>query len=167
MLLSTIWPIKIVPRFSYIQHQRGKGAASRNNFSGLYGNWDIVLKLVAFLEFTDFRIRGFNSKRWDKNECMFWDFQSLACTRNLFMSFCMIFSYVIMIWYQWSVNQYSGIGKYLFILQILIMYRFMENSLISISMLSIKKYVLIYWYFHYFTVPFLKSYESFISRVLI
>ena len=66
---------------------------------------------------------------------------------------------------QWSVNQYLGIGKYLFILQISIMYRFMENSLISISMLSIKKYILIYWYFQYFTVPFLKSHESFISRV--
>ena len=67
--------------------------------------------------------------------------------------------------YQWSVNQYLGIGKYLFILQISIMYRFMENSLISISMLSIKKYILIYWYFQYFTVPFLKSHESLISRV--
>ena len=66
---------------------------------------------------------------------------------------------------QWSVNQYLGIGKYLFILQISIMYRFMENSLISISMLSIKKYIMIYWYFQYFTVPFLKSHESFISRV--
>ena len=66
---------------------------------------------------------------------------------------------------QWSVNQYLGIGKYLFILQISIMYRFMENSLISILMLSIKKYILIYWYFQYFPVPFLKSLESFISRV--
>ena len=71
----------------------------------------------------------------------------------------------MLIMHQWSVNQYSGIGKYLFILQISIMYRFMENSLISISMLSIKKYILIYWYFQYFTVPFLKSHESFISRV--
>ena len=67
--------------------------------------------------------------------------------------------------YQWSANQYLGIGKYHFILQILIIYRFMENSLISISMISIKKYILIYWYFQYFTVPFLKSHESFISRV--
>mgnify|MGYP006885687258 CR=1 FL=1 len=66
---------------------------------------------------------------------------------------------------QWSVNQYLGIGKYLFILQISIMYRFMDNSLISISILSIKKYLLKYWYFQYFTVPFLKSHESFISRV--
>ena len=66
---------------------------------------------------------------------------------------------------QWSVNQYLGIGKYLFILQISKMYRFMENSLISISMLSIKKYILIYWFFQCFTVPFLKSHESFISRI--
>ena len=65
---------------------------------------------------------------------------------------------------QWSVNQYLGFGKYLFILQISIMYRFMKNSLISILMLSIKKYILIYWYFQYFTVPFLKSHESFVSR---
>ena len=41
----------------------------------------------------------------------------------------------------------------------------MENSLISILMLSIKKYILIYWFFQYFTVPFLKSLESFISSV--
>ena len=65
---------------------------------------------------------------------------------------------------QWSVNQYLGIGKYLFILQVSIMYRFMENSLISISMLSVKKYILIYWYFQYFPVPSLNSHESFISR---
>ena len=45
-------------------------------------------------------------------------------------------------------------------------YRFMGNSLISISILSIKKYILLYWYFQYFTVQFLKSYKSFISRVV-
>ena len=41
-----------------------------------------------------------------------------------------------------------GIRKYLFILQISIMYRFMENSLISILMLSIKKYLLIFPVFY-------------------
>ena len=44
---------------------------------------------------------------------------------------------------------------------------FMQNSWILISMLSIKKYILIYWYFQYFTVPFLKSHESYVNRIFL
>jgi hypothetical protein len=65
---------------------------------------------------------------------------------------------------QWSVNQYLGTVKYRFILQISILYFFTGNIRISISMPSMKKYILIYWYFQYFSVSLWKhSKTSFFS----
>ena len=65
--------------------------------------------------------------------------------------------------YQWSVNQYLGTVKYRFILQISILYFFTGNIRISISMPSIKKYILIYWYFQYFSVSLWKHSKTFFS----
>ena len=64
---------------------------------------------------------------------------------------------------QWSVNQYLGTVKYRFILQISILYFFTGNIRISISMPSIKKYILIYWFFHYFSVSLWKHSKTFFS----
>ena len=63
---------------------------------------------------------------------------------------------------QCSVNQYLGTVKYQFILQILILYFFIGNIQISILMSSIKKYLLIYWYFQYFSVSLWKHSKIFV-----
>ena len=54
--------------------------------------------------------------------------------------------------HQWIIFQYVNTGKYCFILQILILALFTDVLLISILMLSIQNFILIYWYFQYFTV---------------